>query len=449
MVHDAEITEYIYKLRTEGELRGLKEWRWEAIRLVKEKYGIALTRDAVKGRFRRRKKSGGSVTEITLTGANTAEVFANNVETLNELIERAEIDLDVWRIPRHVIKSWGSPVSDGGSQTLFSVGASMERRVPQDPLWPTISPVCVEISPSRGKPAKHKDGDVKRAIVCGDAHVGYYRDMRTSELVPFHDRAAMDVVFQVIEHVQPDRVVFLGDMLDMAEWTQKFTRSPEVYWTLQPALIELAYWLAKVRQAAPDAEIDFIEGNHCSRMYKMLVDNLIAAYELRPADNMKGPAVLSPENLLGLASLDIKYVGPYPDGQVWINENLCIEHGTLARAGSGDTTRALLNTTRYSVLVGHIHRLEKAGGTVHAYDRERTYVAGSPGCLCKTDGTVPAQKKKQNWQQGFAYIEYYGGNKDYADHLMSIYGGRCLFDGRTFNGQDYIAELQGATDWKF
>jgi hypothetical protein len=443
MVHDTEITEYIYKLRTEGELKDKKEWRWAAVRMVKAKYGISLTTDAVKCRFRRRKKSGGTVTEVTQTGANTAKAFARNVETLEELISRAEIDLDVWRINQHKIKSWGS-----GARTLFSVGADLERRVPQEPLWPPISPVSVELSPSRGKHAK-RDGDAKRAIVCGDAHIGYYRDMRTGGLVPFHDRKAMDVTLKIIEHVQPDRVTLLGDMLDLAEWTTKFARSPEVYWTLQPAIIELAYWLGKVRQAVPDAEIDFIEGNHCARMYKMIIDNLIAAHGLKPADRMDGPAVLSIENLLGLESLGINYVGPYPDGQVWINENLCIEHGTLARSGSGDTTRALLNTTRYSVIVGHIHRLEKAGGTVHAYDRERTYVAGSPGCLCKTDGTVPAQKKKQNWQQGFAYIEYYEGNKLFADHLISIYGGRCLFDGRTFEGKDYITDLQGCTDWKF
>ena len=49
---------------------------------------------------------------------------------------------------------------------------------------------------------------------------------------------------------------------------------------------------------------------------------------------------MSVPTLLGLDELEITYEDEYPDGVVWLNDNLSCEHGLLARKGGGKATIA-------------------------------------------------------------------------------------------------------------
>jgi hypothetical protein len=92
-------------------------------------------------------------------------------------------------------------------------------------------------------------------LVLGDAQIGY----RAEE--EFHDETAMSLAQVAIRELMPDRVVFVGDMIDLpnmsrfeqrGDWANSTQRSIDRYHT----------FLAETRANAPNAEINAIRGNH-------------------------------------------------------------------------------------------------------------------------------------------------------------------------------------------
>jgi hypothetical protein len=66
--------------------------------------------------------------------------------------------------------------------------------------------------------------------------------------------------------------------------------------------------------------------------------------------------------------------------------------------------------------------------------------AYSPGCTCDITGAVPARKKKQNWQNGFAIIEYDDASFSYQGSIVE--NDRAVCRGKVFKAEDYIPELE-------
>jgi hypothetical protein len=55
----------------------------------------------------------------------------NHIKTLNDLLERAEVDLDVWKVERHVINKWDTTSAKSGYPSTwenFQVKATLVRR---------------------------------------------------------------------------------------------------------------------------------------------------------------------------------------------------------------------------------------------------------------------------------------------------------------------------------
>jgi hypothetical protein len=225
---------------------------------------------------------------------------------------------------------------------------------------------------------------------------------------------------------KPDEIILLGDMLDLPEWSDKFMISPEFYWTTQPAVNELYWWIKELRQHTN--KMIYIEGNHELRMSKAVVKNIIAAYNLKPA-NEPTSSSLTVSTLLALDSLGVEYLGPYPNGEYWINDNLRVSHGQIARKGGGKTVNAILTDARNSEIVGHIHRHEMAQKTVHPRRGIKTYVAYSPGTVARIDGIVPAYQARNDWQQGMALVHFEDGNGLFQIVPYNIHEGVSMVDG--------------------
>jgi hypothetical protein len=421
------------------------------------------------GRIFRAQKSEGKLTkgdrvEMNDKG-NQREYISNGsrIKTLEQLIEACEIDLDSWIIERHIINKWevGAKVTekdlewkdgiiDGHVKSsghlivepLFQVKVWLTNKNPE-PVTPVITPVSLKLK--KFKPPKPYASDHGRALVLADMHFGFLKNVHDGSLTSFHDRDALAVTLSLIKHVKPDIIVIVGDILDLAEWSDKFVRSPDMYNTTQPAIVEAAWFLGQIRQMLPEAPIYLLEGNHEKRLTTVINKQVPYAFGLRGAHD--GMPVLSVSNLLGLEGLGVAYIGDYPNGEVWLADNLRAVHGATVRAKPGATAGAILDDAQATTIFGHVHRSEMASKTLYGIHGARTVSAFSPGCLCRVDGTVPGVKARNNWQQGIGVVDF--NERFVAPTSIPIEQGAAMFGGLTFTGQDYLEQLKADTGFAF
>ncbi len=395
-----------------------------------------------------------------------ATVTGPRVQTLEQLLAAAEVDLRVWRVVDWGVKKWevGAKIELGdlefdagritghlskrgiGVQDLWSVWAKFVRIQPVA-LRPVIQPVLCPITYQPGKTSTFR---AERALLISDLHIGYFRENRTGKLVPFHDRAAIDAVFQVVESYRAvlDTVLILGDLLDLTNWNDKFARQPEFYWTTQPSILEAHWLLRRLREILPHAKIVWLPGNHEDRMRKAIEKHLLEAYQLRAADELDLPPALSPEKLLALDALGIEYESEYPGAERWLGP-LRASHGDVARQPPGASARAVVEKTMCDNAFGHTHRLEMVSKVVRGRRGELVQLKSlSIGCLCHVDGRVPGSDKGDNWQKGFALVTY--TESSWSPTLVSLDSGEAVVGGLAFRGESYVEELRhDLPDWNW
>lgn len=361
-----------------------------------------------------------------------------NPKTLEELLISCNVDTEVWKVERYVVNKWETAMKTRDAivhRPLFQVKAWLIRIKPIEVVFPHVTPIA-PVNFKKPKISKKTPKALKKALIIPDAQFGFRRDINTGELDPFHDRNAIDCVLQVAEKEKPDIIIYLGDMLDLPEWSDKFLISPEFFFTTQPAINELYWWTSEFRKHCD--KLIYIEGNHELRMSKAISKNIIAAYKLKPANEPRKVQMTIP-TLLALDDLGVEYLGPYPSGEFWINDNLRVSHGTIAKKGNADTVKAILSQARNSEIVGHIHRHEMAQKTVHPRSGIKTYVAYSPGTVARIEpNIVPAFSARNDWQQGFAVVSYQDGDGLFQISPYSIHEGATLYNGEEIKARKPI-----------
>lgn len=341
--------------------------------------------------------------------------------------------------------------ADGEAQIHDLSGASIVLTPAWDagPAWPVVQ----QAKPTIVRPAKASVGQAARsdgwqtALIIPDAQVGFWRDVDTGALDSFHDEKALAAVLRAAKQLKPSLIVLLGDMLDMPEHS-RFDQEPGFAMTTQAALDRLHLFLAELRATAPDAEIRYIEGNHDRRLQLSVIRNAKASFGLRQAGTTpESWPVMSLPHLLRLDELGVQYIGGYPAGITWINENLACVHGSKVRS-NGSTAAAVIDDERVSVIFGHVHRMEYSSKTRRVYSDSapgnitaKHSFAASPGCLCRIDGTVPSTKGStdpfgrpvpavENWQQGYAVVTFEPGNGRFAYEAVAVYDGEAVLRGK-------------------
>tara|TARA_R110000824_G_scaffold401260_1_gene611487 strand:+ start:229 stop:1677 length:1449 start_codon:yes stop_codon:yes gene_type:complete len=361
-----------------------------------------------------------------------------NPKTLNELLSSCNVDTEIWKVDRYVVNKWETAMKTQDAivhRPLFQVKAWLVRIKPIEVDFPHVVPIA-PVGFKKPKIIRKPHKALKKALIIPDAQFGFRRDINTGVLDPFHDRNAIDCVLQVAEKEKPDIIIYLGDMLDLPEWSDKFLVSPEFFFTTQPAINELYWWTSEFRKHCD--KFVYIEGNHELRMSKAISKNIIAAYNLKPANEPRKVQMTIP-TLLALDDLGVEYLGPYPSGEFWINDNLRVSHGTIAKKGNADTVKAILSQARNSEIVGHIHRHEMAQKTVHPRKGLRTYVAYSPGTVARIEpNIVPAFSARNDWQQGFAVVSYQDGDGLFQIAPYSIHEGVTLYAGEEIKARKPI-----------
>lgn len=288
------------------------------------------------------------------------------------------------------------------------------------PAAPTV------ITPSRRrKPLTRRE---KVTLAAGDAQI------------PFHDERALDLFQLAVREVQPDNIVFVGDMVDLPSMS-RFDQRSEWQGTTQAAIDKYHRVLAQTRSNAPDANIVVVHGNHEQRLDTYVRRNAQEVLGLRRAETADKVGVLSLQYLTRYDDLEVVSVDGYPNGTFWLEENVKFVHGTNVAKG-GSNAAKYLREERETTIYGHTHRMELAYRTFAQRVGSVTVAAGSPGCLARTDGAVPGFNhtvdaygkvvlKSEDWQQGLMVIRHQGPQHDITPVRMTDQG--IILDGSRFN----------------
>lgn len=375
------------------------------------------------------------------------------IRTFEELVASHEIDLEEWALVgevEHNAWSVARSVHQGPGFEWFQnhqVKANFVRKHPE-PVFPVIHPVTP--AETFDYPDPQPRGGVWREVIFGDAQIGFRKSISTAALDPFHDRAAMDIMLQIVKYLQPQSVVNLGDYLDAAELSH-FTQEPAFYFTLQPAIYEGHYWLRQLRVAAPEAELVYLKGNHEVRLDNGLLNHFPAAHNLRRATAVHMGSVTSLGFLMSMDELAVEWVEDYPNGEKW-SADLRYRHGDTARKNPGATARAVLEDAQSDEAFGHTHRPEMVGKVLYGRDGRHGVKAWNPGCLCRVDGAVPGSSADDHWRQGVVVRDYLPNGTLSTETFVNIENGRALFDGKLWEGDaaSRLAELRAAyPNWQW
>lgn len=339
----------------------------------------------------------------------------------------------------------GQRGSDGESEVLnlgsaaiaFKVGDGVAQDVPEWPVVKQADPVVIDF-PQVEKPKR----DMGIAVILPDPQIGFRKNVKTGELTPFHDEKAMNVALSITADLNPDKVVNLGDFLDLPN-VSRYEQEPAFYATTQ-ASIDAGYrFLAMERAAAPHAEIYLIEGNHDMRLQRFITKNAVAAFGLSRADSPEEWPVLSLPFLMRMDELGIEYVSGYPNAEVYINKGLRCEHGRK-HAQRGKIAHKIMSGESTSTITGHNHHVEIAHRTFVDRGETRVVMGATLGCLCRTDGSVPSARTgldpngdvitaQMDWQQAIGVVEYDRDGEDFNLTPVIIKNGTAVYNGKIYS----------------
>lgn len=384
-----------------------------------------------------------SAAEVSRGGDDVRVVSAPHAATVEQVAAASGLGLDEWRCVRVEGKPYQGymKAADGGATivNLWSRSFTFER-IPDVLRLPL--PPCAEYPEPPAPPPADADAC---ALIIPDSQNGYRRDTY-GRLEPMHDRRAWDLAVQAAAAVQPDTIVMLGDMLDLAPWSCRWPTPLALRDTTNPARAELRWWIQQLREAAPQSRIVWLEGNHEDRISRLLTERAGEMGGLIDLDT-GGPMVTIPR-LMQMDGLRVEYVAPY--GTPWwlwrdTPAATLIHHGHKHGAKGGQSVAKALQDDPWSSIFGHVHRREVASRVVvdpREPSGSREVYALTPGTIARTDGAVPAASPRVDWQQGLAVLRRVAGVAHPA--LVPILDGRAVVEGRVLTARDRLDDIKAA-----
>lgn len=353
-------------------------------------------------------------------------------------------------------KRWNAMHKDADNKAVISdlkgdtrdVVIEFSPKFSEGPAWPVIQPAPRSTITYLKKPHRRATGE-KRTFIWPDTQIGYYRNIETDKLVPFHDLRAIDVALQMLADFEANEVVILGDFLDlpaMSRWLQL----PEFQLTTQPSIYFAYQVLARIRSiVGPDATMVFIDGNHERRMAEYVVTNAKAAYGLKPGwATPTGWPVHSIQYLLGFDRLKIQACSAYPGGEYWIVKPKEGQPGGLVAVHAPENS--IKKKLRASIVHGHHPQRRTDTTTVHYYHGSEEYEVHAIAGLMRignaedsaqlSRSAVASNGVNMNWQQGVGtVISYKDGYFDVRQH--KIQNGSGVMDGIRYFGNAKDADF--------
>ena len=413
-------------------------------------------------------KTKGETYRQTQINENEVEVVyvGPKVHSLEDLLKATRVDEEEWEVLSHTVNVWEGfrakkqkdlmietgvitgTIEDGGGVTvvpLYQVKARLIRKNPVS-IEPVIQPLKVEFPYLTLIPSKEKESSLKTALIISDPQFGFFRNDQIGDLEPFHDRDALSTMLELAIDLEPDETIWIGDLLDLPEWTTRFAVDPMMYLTTQPALMEAAMWLSLVKANTPESTKHvLLEGNHDKRLKDMMINRLPSAFGLKNLKvdgteiRLETDSIYDLNNLLDLKSIGVDYISGYPNNSYWL-DNLEVLHGNVARGKPLATVSGVVGQYNHSTIFGHIHSLERASRTLYTNRGIKTLTSASVGCLCRLDYVVPGHKRGQDWQNGLGIVTY--GNGIEQIDLLEIVNGTLAYNGKLYNGRTVKKDVQ-------
>lgn len=203
--------------------------------------------------------------------------------------------------------------------------------------------------------------------------------------VPYHDKTAIELVFNFLRWFKPHTIFLVGDFLDFYQ-ISRFSKDPERLLELQQDLNIAKGILRRIRKDHQKARIVYMDGNHEHRLTTYLWQHP----EISTLDKLKLP------ELLELPESKIEHHN-YHEQLKWYG--LLVEHGDRVSKHSAYTAKSMVEARGVSGISGHSHRL----ATHFRYDNSGMKLWAENGCLCELNPSyvigVP------NWMQGFTVAQ--------------------------------------------
>ena len=290
--------------------------------------------------------------------------------------------------------------------------------------------------------AKRTNDTAQRVFVVGDVQLGFWavrnpNDAQKISFVPFHDERALDVMLQALAIYRPHRLIIIGDFFDFP-MLSRFQQEPEFAQTMQATIQEGYDLLRKIRKTAGAAcKIDFIPGNHETRMQRAITNNLPQLYNLtRPGERWP---VYSVPSLMKFDDLDIECAAEYPSGEVWLAKRQGLIPGLVAT--HGDPKR---KDMRADSIHGHLVLPSLEMRQVFYEDGATTYTRLCvSGCANYSDTTdrlrvtrtnTPSGRSRMGAVQSFGTVDIErSGLRRFGLHI--IHDGRVMFENRVISSR--------------
>lgn len=216
--------------------------------------------------------------------------------------------------------------------------------------------------------------------------------------IPYHQPDVVAAVLKYAKDLNPDYVVYLGDLLDFYQ-ISRWVRNPEAV-SIDGELYAGRQFLYESKDAFGDATHYFIEGNHEKRLQDFLFSKSPELSSLRALQ-------LGSPDMLDLDRLDIEYVQthdwmstyeePFRIGKLYHLHG----HELIRNSAAIYIARNTLMKTLDNVIIGHHHTVQDH--YEHGIGKEKLIGAWSVGCLCDLH---PDYMPINRWINGFAEIHY-------------------------------------------
>lgn len=255
---------------------------------------------------------------------------------------------------------------------------------------------------------------LRRKIDKSHEEVSYQKVLFVPDIhAPYQDKKCLESLITFIKYFNPEIIFIMGDCVDFYA-VSKFVKDPLRALRLQKEIDEAHDILKQIRDAAKNAKITLIRGNHEARMQK---------YLWTTAKELSGLRSMEVSELLGLSELDIKYANT---GRVDFKE-IIVKHGSIVRKFSAYTAKGEMENHGVSGVSVHTHR----AGVNYLTNDSGYHVWFELGCICKLQADY-LEGQTPNWQQGWGVGYFKNHSRRFQIEFIPYVCGKAFYQGREF-----------------
>jgi len=319
--------------------------------------------------------------------ATVTSDVSEDLGDLDGIVRNRGLNPKDWVVEKVTVNEWDSNAGGGDIIRLQQLKVYLKRHFALQFITPA-SPVKVFNRPS---PPKFARNESALAVIAGD------------EQEPYSDPHVKQSFLRMLEKVQPNIFVHLGDVMDLPT-ISRHKDNPEWAASVQECLNTGYATLRAYREASPDTRMIFLVGNHDERIRNELLLRAERMYGIRAADKPgqeEEESALSIRRLLRLDELQIEFIDPhggYAHAQFNLSNQLGVRHGWLT---GGNTAGKTLDRLGHSIVVGHTHAQRLNQKTLYSIDgTPKVLTAVEAGTLSQVKGGI-GYAVNPDWQQGF------------------------------------------------